>query len=486
MEKHVLSKSTFIRGVQCLKSLYLHKKRPFLRDRLSAVQRAKFKRGADVGVLAQQLFPGGINLKPKSPSQYRKAVAATEDAIKDGSINVIYEAGFQYDGVIVFLDVLVRVDSGWRAYEVKSSKKISETYLTDAALQYFVITNSGLHLNDFSIVYIDENYRLDEMLEISALFKTESVLTEICRKQDYIKQQILKEKEVLQLKHSPRIDIGPHCYHPYPCDFIGHCWKHVPTPSIFDLLGTYNKLAYQLHAEGKTIFQDEEIISTLGPEEQKLASLLRINTEKTDCDSLRKVINAESKGRLYFVQMLMNRPSIPHQKGYRPYQAIPAAISVLFSDGGSSEIRTKIFRFDENVEQAFLEFCSIIFNQPGTVFTYTEHIRDFMYWFSKHTKVDEEDFDFFNLIDIPNKHSYFHPELFPDHTIDNLKKFLNRDLKTGHSENLLLMDYNAAYFTDSFNKNEILQTTIEDYLVSCVETQRFFYNFIRAKCGTES
>jgi hypothetical protein len=54
----ILSKSTFIRGLQCEKSLYLHKKRPFLRDRLSPEQLAKFSRGTNVGVYAQELFPG--------------------------------------------------------------------------------------------------------------------------------------------------------------------------------------------------------------------------------------------------------------------------------------------------------------------------------------------------------------------------------------------------------------------------------------------
>ena len=91
MEKHLLSKSTFIRGNQCLKSLYLNKKRPFLRDRLSPEQLAKFKRGHRVGELAQQLFPGGTDLKPKSPSQYRKKVLETAQIILTDSYHTLYE-----------------------------------------------------------------------------------------------------------------------------------------------------------------------------------------------------------------------------------------------------------------------------------------------------------------------------------------------------------------------------------------------------------
>ena len=84
MEKHLLSKSTFIRAFQCEKALYLHKKRPFLRDKLSAEQRAKFDRGTHVGEIARELFPGGINLAPKGPSQYQPAVSKTAKAIEEG------------------------------------------------------------------------------------------------------------------------------------------------------------------------------------------------------------------------------------------------------------------------------------------------------------------------------------------------------------------------------------------------------------------
>lgn len=37
---HILSKSTYIKGLQCEKALYLTKKHPYLRDRLSIEQRA--------------------------------------------------------------------------------------------------------------------------------------------------------------------------------------------------------------------------------------------------------------------------------------------------------------------------------------------------------------------------------------------------------------------------------------------------------------
>ena len=57
MTRKYLSKSTFIKGVQCQKALYLHKFKPELADPISAQQEAVFETGTNVGVLAQKLFP---------------------------------------------------------------------------------------------------------------------------------------------------------------------------------------------------------------------------------------------------------------------------------------------------------------------------------------------------------------------------------------------------------------------------------------------
>ena len=59
MSKPILSKSTFLRGLQCEKSLWLYKNRYALKDEISPMQQAIFSQGTNVGLLAQELFPGG-------------------------------------------------------------------------------------------------------------------------------------------------------------------------------------------------------------------------------------------------------------------------------------------------------------------------------------------------------------------------------------------------------------------------------------------
>ena len=119
-EKHILSKSTYIRGLQCHKSLYLYKKRYFLKDPITPEQQAKFNRGNEVGIMARDLFPGGIDLSPKTPFQYPQAVANTVAALQNQDIHVIYEAAFQHERTLAAMDILVRSGDKWIAYEVKS------------------------------------------------------------------------------------------------------------------------------------------------------------------------------------------------------------------------------------------------------------------------------------------------------------------------------------------------------------------------------
>ncbi len=248
---HILSKSTYIKGEQCEKALYLFKNRPFLRDKLSMEQRAKFKRGTDVGILAQQYFPGGINMTPGSPSQFSKKVVETLKNLTNPAVNVMYEAVFQYDDTLIMLDILVRDGDKWRAIEVKSSLSISPTYMKDAALQYYVLKGCEVPLSDIQLMYINADYVRNGDLDLSQLFVFQSVKEYAEQYQDVIAKNIAHFKDVIKQPHSPKITIGNQCDNPYRCEFHGHCWKDVPNEAgkpytvdyktLYELIGDRNK-----------------------------------------------------------------------------------------------------------------------------------------------------------------------------------------------------------------------------------------------------
>lgn len=220
MESYILSKSTYIRGLQCLKSLYLNKHRPYLRDKMSEEQLAKFARGHSVGKIAQQLFPGGIEVPRPSPSSAEKTAKLIA-----GGVPVIYEACFIHDDVIIAIDLLVKQEHGWIAYEVKSSGALSETYYNDAYIQNHVIRGSGLQLYTFYLIHRNPEIELTEDSDVHSLF----LFTELPPANELtaveIRKRLIGMKETLLLKSSPPIAPGNHCMYPYPCDFRGLCWK---------------------------------------------------------------------------------------------------------------------------------------------------------------------------------------------------------------------------------------------------------------------
>lgn len=225
---HILSKSTYIKGLQCEKALYLTKKHPYLKDKLSIEQRAKFQRGTDVGILAHQYFPGGVNMTPNSPSQFPKKVVETMQNLSNPAINVMYEAVFQYNDTLVMVDLLVRDGDQWLAIEVKSSLKLSTTYYNDAALQYYVLHGCGVPLSDFQLMYLNADYVKQGEIDVKQLFKLVSVFDFVKEQEHIIAANVERLKNVVALPHAPQVALGPHCHEPYKCDFLGHCWKNLP------------------------------------------------------------------------------------------------------------------------------------------------------------------------------------------------------------------------------------------------------------------
>ena len=88
--KYKLSKSTFIRGLQCEKSLYLYKKHYKLKDSISPSSQAVFDQGNQLGLLAQELFPGGIDSSPSSHFKIMDSVIKTKEFFDKGESIIVF------------------------------------------------------------------------------------------------------------------------------------------------------------------------------------------------------------------------------------------------------------------------------------------------------------------------------------------------------------------------------------------------------------
>ena len=325
-----LSKSQFIRGLQCPKSLYLYKTQPDLRDPVSDAQEAIFQAGTDVGIVAQGLFPGGkvIPYDGMSLDDQKKLTQAEMAA----GTPILYEPAFQFDKVFVKADILRKVEEEWDLYEVKGGTGIKEVYLKDIAFQYYVLKNSGLPIRKAYLVYINNQYVRNGALDLDQLFLFEEVTQKAIEREGLVREEIGRLRGILA-GGLPGIDIGEHCSDPYPCDFQGHCWAHIPEYSVLDLVKR-GANPWDLYRQGFLRLEDipKELLSPV--------QLLQVEAyldqkEFVNAEGIRDFLSTLWYP-LYFLDFETFMTAIPIYDGTKPYQQVPYQYSLHSLQGEHS------------------------------------------------------------------------------------------------------------------------------------------------------
>ena len=341
-------------------------------DELSEMQKSIFKRGTNVGELAQQLFPGGEIAAEGDPPNYEKALLKTQELIKSGA-KVIYEAAFTFNEVLSIADIIVKEGNYWKIFEVKSSTSISETYINDAALQYYVISNHGIKLKDFSIIYINNQYVRNGKLDLGKLFTTESVLGLILPLQDSVKENVAKFKKVLMKKQIPDIDIGEHCYNPYICGFYNYCRKHVPENSIFDFSGMHLAKKYELYREGIVKLEDIPKEYPLNKNNQIQLDVYKKGKPLIDKEAIKNFLS-DLNYPLYFMDFETFQPAVPLFDNSKPYQQIPFQYSIHFKESKKSQLKHFEFLAEQGADprKKFIEGLLRDTKNPGDIIVYNK------------------------------------------------------------------------------------------------------------------
>ena len=325
-----LSKSQYIRGLQCPRSLWLYKHRPELRAQPEEETEALFATGYRVGDLAKELFPGGMEIA-FDPEDFDGMIEKTRRLIEDGA-DVIYEATFKEGGIFAMADILVRDGDGWRFYEVKASTSVKGYQLDDAAIQWYVLSRA-IPLKRAFVIHIDNTYVRRGELEIEKLFKIDDVTEEVRAKQPEIPQKLAEMAQMLA-GEEPDIPIGPQCDNPFPCDFRDYCWKDVPTPSVFDLYRLNGAKKFALFHEGIVTYDDIPDGFALTPAQRMQVESFKSNKAHVDREKiaafLKKIVFP-----INFFDFETFQEAIPRFDGQRPYQQIPFQYSlhILHEDG---------------------------------------------------------------------------------------------------------------------------------------------------------
>ena len=368
--KSSLSKSTLIRSIQCSKSLYLYKNNYNLRDKPNTTQQQKFDRGHRVGKLAHQLFPGGKDCSPPNPFSYDESIAATKLLVRQ-EFPVIYEAAFKYNGILAALDMLTLENGKWLAYEVKSSFRISNTYLLDAAIQYYILTRSGLPLEDFFIVTIDNEYVFDGTLDIQRYFKRTSVLGEIKERIPYIEQTIEKSIATLSNNAMPEVPIGTHCTKPYPCDFQSYCWANIPKDAVWYLPGISMQEKSNFIERGISTIDQIDNMEELNARQKVIITSFQTGKPHLVADKLKAFVEP-IQYPLYYFDIEAFQPAIPLFKDTKPYERIPFLYSLHFKESADSPLQhiSYISPVGEDDRIHFIEHFLQATEKPGQILVF--------------------------------------------------------------------------------------------------------------------
>ena len=187
MSKEIfLSKSSYLHGLQCKKYLWLKKYNEKKLQKPDASQEAIFKTGNAVGEKACKLFHGGQQIKYDKTVPHSERIAQTKKFVADGA-KTIYEATFEFNGVLVMVDILnVDKDGKFEIYEVKSStwhpkKKIKEIekYINDISIQYYVLKGCGLKISKACVTLLNRDYVRSAKEDLNKLFIHKNVTEEV-------------------------------------------------------------------------------------------------------------------------------------------------------------------------------------------------------------------------------------------------------------------------------------------------------------------
>jgi hypothetical protein len=424
-----LSKSFFIRGLQCPKSLYLHKYHPELRDEISEEQEALFQTGFEVGKYAQQLFPGGIEI-PYDETSHTSQLEMTRAEIEQGT-DTLYEAAFSHDDVFLKVDILHKGQQGWEIFEVKSSTEIKDVYLDDSAIQYYVLTGSGLPVSKVFLVHINNQYIREGDIDPKSLFTINDITDTVKDKQPFIAENIVKLKAMLKAD-MPDIDIGEHCGNPYPCDFQGYCRRHIPENSVFYLRRKgINK--YRLYRQG--IIEMKDIPLDILNKYQKLQLEATLNkTEKIDKNAIRAFID-----KLFYPMCFLDfetiSNAIPLFDGTRPYRQVPFQYSLHIQDSEEAEL----YHFEYLAEpckdprrELLVKLLETI-PERSCIVTYTGFetiiLRELAEWFPEYKEQIENLLGNIRDISVPfKKMDYYHWQMNGSYSIKEVLPVLVPDM----------------------------------------------------------
>jgi hypothetical protein len=313
---HGLSKSRIVEHRQCPRRLWLKVNRPELEEVGDGVM-ARFAAGNTVGDVARTLYPNGVLVEQPDLAQ---ALLETARLMFEPP-RPLFEATFQKDGVLVRVDLLLPDGDRWRLAEVKSSTSVKPYHLTDAAVQAWVLRQSGVALSTVEIAHIDTSFVYPGEHDYRGLLNHVDITAEIAGMEAEIPAWIAAARETLS-GPDPETACGAQCHDPFECPFLGFCSPPVAGEEFpVEILPYGGKVAAQLREEGYKDLREVPEGRLSNPKHVRVWNVTRENLP---------VLDAAAGGILrglpyprHYLDFETMQFVVPIWAGTRPYAQVP-------------------------------------------------------------------------------------------------------------------------------------------------------------------
>lgn len=333
-----ISKSQYMRGLQCPKNLWFSYHRKDLAPDIGSQKQALFDTGHDIGALAKACFNGGVDVI-YNHGDISRAVETTKQYIKEGH-DVIFEATAMHpaDGSYARIDVLKRIPetNEWDLIEIKGSTSVKDEHIDDISFQYHVFYHAGFRIRACYVMFIDNSYVRQGDIVPEKLFKLEDVSSLVFSKQAETEHVTGQLGYIIARKNEPEAVIGARCFSPFECDYKSHCWKNVPPYSVYNAF-TKSKADEIVKRYGSYDLKDlpADVLPS-GNKGIDAASFLSGETRVEP--ALIKGFLAKIRYPLHFLDYETVAAAIPLFDGTRPFQQIPFQFSLHIQESPGGDL----------------------------------------------------------------------------------------------------------------------------------------------------
>ena len=320
-----LSKSTYCKGLQCKKMLWLEKNKPEVLEEKD--NEAIMEQGNLVHEVARYLFGNHINIEyTDNLNEMIKDTYRTIESYKD---IIITEASFKYEKNFCSIDILKKKGESYELYEVKSSTSLKDVYINDASYQYYILTNLGFKVTKCSVVVINTQYERVGNLDLNKLFLINDITNTVLSLQPKVKNSIEEINKYMENELEQNEEITENCFKPYACPFFQYCTRNLPTPNVFDITLTPGITGLKFYQKGIYSFEDLLKTNINNKQKQRIEFELYNKKDYIDKNNIKTFLGTLSYP-LYFLDFETYQMPIPLYDKVHPYEQVPFQYSLHY------------------------------------------------------------------------------------------------------------------------------------------------------------